>query len=412
MFKWASPIHDVENMLAMAKACDHASQRKQGVNTIKLQTDDGDYDAFLVQQYVAGAAPSIVAWRKLGRVVVAIAGIGGNLDASQVFQGYLDPQSMPDIGGMVNKFAKTWYTNTATFLASLTDVQDIVFAGHSWGSSLATIWAARFNKFFDPKDVKVRLATFGAPRFADADFFHDFGTQTVQRVRVMNWQDPIPYILPMFTEAPALSTFFTISQIRKMTTIAHMSGGVRIKTNNLMQWTEAPHGFAYPLEWNIPFIISVLSNGVIPHLTASYVSVLQERFNDLNPPSHFPQGNQPNAETEPTIDILPDEAVAVANFPRRAWPARPQGGNVPGAPQAPLLKPANDPVQAGSVGITIRKIEGTWYVLYLGETPIYKGESKRDARAFARGARALAVQYRQRPFDVMDTAALQAAFEG
>lgn len=410
MYKSNQPYHSTENLLAWAIAANNAENLKWEDQPQPFQSDVGDYPRIGWVHYAEGTQPAMLVYRRGAHAIAAFSGIQGIREGNLCYEGYLNPVTIPGHVGSVNAYAKAWYDaiwdRWSVFNAPT--VHHWTFIGHSWGSSTATL-LANWMKQFRP-NCRVDIITYGAPRWAYRDFFLNLHCDGAARVH--NHADPIPYLIPHFTEAPLFHATHLPQNIMRMNSYVHMGGGIYVRQNEAPVWREEPGGLSYPLELRPMQIREIFAVGAHHHLMETYVARLRNYIEGIPVPQPSPQGqqSQPASNTPPRMTL--DDANAMAQWPQVAWPVTQQpNGSVPVPPPTPAAPPPLTPEQEAAVRIRIRRVTGVWYV-FVGDQIVYRGVSKRDAKGFAKAMRQMQGEVIEHPEGVINPDTLVSTVSG
>lgn len=381
--------------MAVAMNATHLWQRPQTPPPIR--TSLGELAFVYASAWQARARPNICVWRGGTLTVVCVAGIYGADDAMAVYQGWLDPVVMQGHQGLINEFARRWYDNSGEAWDSFNvpGQAGFIFVGHSWGSSLATLWAQRMVRF--SRQRRVDLVTFGAPRFANSGFLAEISVN--QFHRVMNRADLVPRLCPYPLESPFFYGLHSIPDQVSLSQYTHMRGGVEIYRTGITN-TEEVTGNTLPLELNLPRIRQEMIVAGGPHSPADYIQVLDLINQVDNPRLHNSVVDAPT--TRPVS--APVLTIAMANRIHDAAARARQSGQVPAVPVVPSGIERRPRIRA------VRR-RSQWVVLIEGET-VYLATGRSDARAYARALRAASTQMSQNPGGLVDPDALVARLLG
>lgn len=395
MFIWNGSLAQIENVLAMAKAVENANNQKFFNVPDPWQTDLGDFNRAMVLSYQSRTTPSIIVYTRSNRVVFAIAGIQGAGDALSVYQGAMSLQTLTHTQGRVNAYAKTWYENAFAVYEAFAgqSYTEYLFIGHSWGGTTATLMAMRMKQF--KPSANVRLCTMGSPRFATQAVFESL--QGIGHIRVHAHNDPVPYLMPWFSEAPLFHIVHDPFATQAINSLTHPGNGLYIKRGQQPRYLDRGEPYEHNRELSVFGVRSLLGNGTEPHWPSSYVSIMQDNYDDLAPRFHNAEGQPSGQRSVEPPPVGPREAEAIANWPALPWPANAVPKNEPPAlPPPPLPDPVL--IQGGPKATRARmKKVGKTYFVYIGDTPVYKATSKRDARGVRRAVALMGEQYFQNP---------------
>jgi hypothetical protein len=401
MYNFTTSLHTARNLHALAKACYQNVYANPPDHLNPFESNEGNFDWVNVHGRVIDSNLQTIVYRRGNKWVICYGGIATVEEASRVYHGWRDPQTIPDIAGKVNGYAKRLYTQTNEFLNTLPDfglATHVIFAGHSFGGAMANIMATRLRRW--NAGVNIKLATFGSPRYGDALFQRQY--ELNEWVRVHQYGDIIPFLIAWFSENPAYFLTLPGRHIAAINAYVHMGNGVRIQRNQLMQFTETPAGIGYPLAMGSADIMIVLRTYTELHRIDSYMNTL---FAMTAPGSLIPEtpaGVFPNAQLEEPLRLHNAEVAAIEAFPDAPWPVNPVPGGNPGVPVPPPLPGPPAPPPPGLIsGVRIFRIGRKWFV-YSDDTMVYAATSKRDARGYAKALRAYAKQVWQNPAGVID----------
>lgn len=342
-----------------------------------IQTVTGPLTFISSLPWESGVGPSSVAYRLDDIIVICFTGIGSALDSWRVYQGSLNFESVPDLPGTVNRYAKAWYDARQDFVAAASEPlgNRYYFCGHSWGGTVATLFAARYK---DPQSSRaVSLLTFGSPKFADRSFMEV--QQWDEWARVMNHRDLTPALIPWPQEAPLFAACHTPFQMFTLNRPVYMSNGIRCRQGHPLQDGVVPSGFNFPLETNPTTLVDYLQSGVPEHSMRAYVETLAESVGpQVNPNLWDHHGAEPRPAE--SVDQWTEEEIL--DFTDDAFDDATE-----------LTKTVPNPSPTATKVRAVR-LKKRHYVTIDGVVA-YRASGRRDAVAVARAMRKYGEQLRQ-----------------
>jgi hypothetical protein len=400
MFHFSDNAHYPWNVAQGALCCQHVHTLPAGAPTPEVSDySEGPLTLVARRPHVGGGSPGVAMWENENNRVIAIAGAREPADQIQTIEGWSSPVRVQQIPGLYNANAVAWLLSVRQWLQDnngFTNKFTWVY-GYSWGGAVAPMLAY----YLQSQDIvgTAQAVTFGTPRFTD-----ELGARTLEpflRLRLMAVSDPLPYLVPSFSEAPLMHVAAGARASYQYNQYVHVGYGAVLTADGQMNQGVLPPGVPLPIDTNMATFIRLNMGEGRPHAIWNYASTLNRVHAG------------PVREVEYRGHNLPAEPAVIPGIETRPEPMplrevrRVIARNVK-AGTAPIRAMDRGATRRTARGrVTYRKVDGVWTVRLDGQ-PIYNATGKRDAKGYAVAVRGLLAQVLQQPGRVLDRQIVEA----